>query len=88
MEKIRQAIERSKEERPASAATRGVSGPETLDFKPRPDLIAPSISRQYPVREVQLNPAHLESKRIIAHDVSDPRSKSFDMLRTQVLQTM
>ena len=88
MEKIRQAIERLKEERPASATTRDLSGPATLDFQSRPDLIAPSISRPYPVRQVQLNPAHLESKRIIAHDITDPRSKSFDMLRTQVLQTM
>jgi Mrp family chromosome partitioning ATPase len=31
---------------------------------------------------------YLESKRIIAHDDTDPRSKPFDMLRTQVLQPM
>jgi capsular exopolysaccharide synthesis family protein len=39
-------------------------------------------------KDVSLNPAHLESKRVIAHDISDPRSRSFDMLRTQVLQSM
>jgi Mrp family chromosome partitioning ATPase len=38
--------------------------------------------------EVVLNGAHLESKRIISHDITDPRSKSFDMLRTPVLQSM
>jgi capsular exopolysaccharide synthesis family protein len=38
--------------------------------------------------EVALNAALLESNRIISHDVADPRSRSFDMLRTQVLQTM
>src|SRR6185437_16710906 len=37
---------------------------------------------------ILLNAAHLESTRIIAHDIADPRSKSFDMLRTQVLQSM
>ena len=36
----------------------------------------------------QLDRAHLESKRVVAHDISDPRSSAFDMLRTQVLQTM
>jgi protein-tyrosine kinase len=39
-------------------------------------------------REVSLNSAYLESQRIIAHDVRDPRSRAFDMLRTQILQSM
>ncbi len=38
--------------------------------------------------DVELDPAALEARRIVAHDVSDPRSKAFDMLRTQVLQSM
>ena len=37
---------------------------------------------------VQLDLAHLESRRIIAHDISDRRSGAFDMLRTQMLQAM
>jgi Mrp family chromosome partitioning ATPase len=37
---------------------------------------------------IALDPKHLESVRIVAHDVMDPRSKSFDMLRTQVVRTM
>lgn len=37
---------------------------------------------------VQLNRVHLETNRIIGHDISDPRSSAFDMLRTQVLQEM
>jgi Mrp family chromosome partitioning ATPase len=40
------------------------------------------------VREVRLNREHLERERLIAFDRLDERSKSFDMLRTQVLQTM
>jgi protein-tyrosine kinase len=36
----------------------------------------------------ELDAAHLQSKRIIAHNFMDPRSIGFDMLRTQVLQTM
>jgi protein-tyrosine kinase len=39
-------------------------------------------------RVVELDLRHLESRRIIAHDDSDHRTRSFDMLRTQVLQAM
>jgi len=35
-----------------------------------------------------LNSSYLERERIVAHNVADPRSKAFDMLRTQVLQAM
>jgi Mrp family chromosome partitioning ATPase len=35
-----------------------------------------------------LDPARLEANRIVAHDDSDPRSKNFHMLRTQVIQAM
>ena len=38
--------------------------------------------------EIWLDPARLEDNRIIAHDIGDIRSKSIDMLRTQILQTM
>jgi len=38
--------------------------------------------------EVVLKDSYLQSKRIISHDSGDPRSKAFDMLRTQVLRTM
>lgn len=41
-----------------------------------------------PSRIVPLDPRHLESRRIIAHDDADHRARSFDMLRTQVLQSM
>jgi hypothetical protein len=37
---------------------------------------------------IELDQSRLESHRIVAHNDSDPRSKPFDMLRTQVLQTM
>jgi Mrp family chromosome partitioning ATPase len=80
MEHIRKAVERAK-------------GPLTPDGQ-FPDLgterIAAGPRRPIPAstREAALNAAHLESKRIIAHDITDPRSRSFDMLRTQVLQSM
>lgn len=41
------------------------------------------------IRSVQLNLAHLESTRIVAHGGNDePHGRYFDMLRTQVLQEM
>jgi protein-tyrosine kinase len=39
------------------------------------------------IRSVQLNLAHLESARIVAHGVG-PQGRYYDMLRTQVLQEM
>src|SRR5260221_3189440 len=88
MENIRQAIERAKASGPAPLQAPDLSEPAMLPPQVRPDLIAPSAPRQYASRDIVLNGGHLESKRIIAHDVADPRSKSFDMLRTQALQTM
>jgi protein-tyrosine kinase len=88
MENIRQAIERARVSRPTSSEAQGFDGPPILQSPIRPDLIAPTTPRQYAGREVALNAAHLESRRVIAHDIADPRSKSFDMLRTQVLQAM
>lgn len=40
------------------------------------------------VRDAELDLAQLQSHRIIAYDGRDPRSRSFDMLRTEVLQSM
>jgi Mrp family chromosome partitioning ATPase len=39
-------------------------------------------------RSRALNSALLQSNRIISHVIADPRSRSFDMLRTQILQSM
>src|SRR5215510_13360723 len=40
------------------------------------------------IRPIALNAARLESRRIISYDVADQRAKSFDVLRTQILQEM
>jgi capsular exopolysaccharide synthesis family protein len=80
MENIRQALERAKGIHPVD--TTGASADEkTPQFALR-------SSAATDLQEVTLNPVHLESMRIIAHDKSDVRSRSFDMLRTQVLQSM
>jgi protein-tyrosine kinase len=53
-----------------------------------PALAAHPSGQFHPATVVKLDRDHLESKRIIAHDISDPRSTAFDMLRTQVLLEM
>ena len=40
------------------------------------------------ISDIEVGPRRLEEMRIIAHDPADPRSKAFDLLRTQVLQAM
>jgi protein-tyrosine kinase len=40
------------------------------------------------MRRIVLDAAHLESTRIVAHGGGDPQGRSYDMLRTQVLQEM
>jgi Mrp family chromosome partitioning ATPase len=37
---------------------------------------------------VQLNPAHLDSTRIVAHGVAGTQGRHYDMMRTQILQEM
>ncbi len=86
MEHIRQAIERAKESQAAAPQPHGpmaspLAQPVSAPRQPEP---ADPISD----KGVLLNARHLESKRIVSHDILDNRSKSFDMLRTQVLQTM
>jgi protein-tyrosine kinase len=40
------------------------------------------------IKNLPLKAAHLESMRIVSHNKHDMRARSFDMLRTQVLQSM
>jgi Mrp family chromosome partitioning ATPase len=47
-----------------------------------------SALQEVRIKNIPLKVAHLESMRIIAHNKDDPRARSFDMLRTQVLQSM
>jgi protein-tyrosine kinase len=87
MDNIRQALERSRELDAKKAEQKG-----RAPAYQQPPAIEPRTGDQSrPVEhgtEVVLNAAHLEANRIIAHDENDPRTRSFDMLRTQVLQSM
>lgn len=97
MEQIKQAVERAKASE-IGDRLRPIAAPQTSVASPQPP-ISPSLTptkeplaeqpRVVPhFREVNLDRRQLEKNRIIAHNASDPRSKSFDMLRTQVLQAM
>jgi protein-tyrosine kinase len=76
MENIRQAIERSKGKGLDSQRqqSRHVFGDAQGSSQLAPD--------------VQLDPKHLQSKRIVAYDGNDVRSRPFDMLRTEILHSM
>ncbi len=78
MEPIRQAVERAK-------GARASNSPQQAQL--RSDANTPRVA-QSPPAEVMLSGLRLEFKRVVSHDVADPRSRSFDILRTQVLQTM
>ena len=81
MDQIRQALDRAKQTGPGVLiAQERVAAQAQVHRTPGAGLpLAP---------EVALNISHLEAHRVIAHDVADPRSRSFDMLRTQILQPM
>jgi protein-tyrosine kinase len=84
MENIRQAIERAK----AGHATATVAPAQTV-LKPPSTLPSarPEVS-DGSIHEIELKDAHLQSNRIIAQNGADHRAKPYDMLRTQVLQSM
>jgi protein-tyrosine kinase len=87
MENIRQALQRARELSQTSVVQKEhfVSSSPPPPFEPDnagADSTAPESQR------IALALAHLESNRIISYDDVDPRSRSFDMLRTQVLQSM
>jgi Mrp family chromosome partitioning ATPase len=86
MEHIRQAVELARGAKSAGAQPKlPTSAQQPRPSEPAPDRVG---AGDVVIKEVPLNLAHLETNRIIAHDRSDLRSRSFDMLRTQVLQSM
>ncbi len=55
----------------------------------RMDSGAPAQTAPGPqIGETELNVAYLQSRRIVAYNGADQRSRPYDMLRTQVLQSM
>ena len=86
MDNIRQALERVRSPVPERDGRRSPLGPSV----PTRPAVGASVAVAPPVglQEILLAPTHLEANRVIAHDDTDPRARSFDMLRTQVLQSM
>jgi len=82
MENIRQAVERAR-------AAKSLPGDVTSETLPRrrTDSVSQSGSGS-PTDAVELNIGYLQSKRIVAYNGADQRSRPYDMLRTQVLQSM
>jgi Mrp family chromosome partitioning ATPase len=83
MENIRQAIERAKG-RPEQQSGIGYEPPRQQDRHG----FGVAHEGKDRTQEVELDFACLQSKRIIAYDGKDLRSRSFDMLRTEILQSM
>jgi Mrp family chromosome partitioning ATPase len=82
MENIRQAIERAK----GQPKPLGGAGFERSQRQAKVFGNAPESNEQ--IKEVALDFAHLQSRRIVAYDGKDLRSRPFDILRTEVLRSM
>ncbi len=82
MEKIKQAIEKARQQGGEKAA---IQRPAAVSPTPTSEVGEISYLQ---TRVVKLNPRHLEKHRIVALNKSDLSSVSFDLLRTQVLQKM
>src|SRR5260221_9486130 len=83
MENIRQAIERAKR----SPNRHGGIGIEPPQQQAKHGFGVTRDGKEQ-IEEVQLDFRYLQSKRIVAYDGKDVRSRSFDMLRAEILRSM
>jgi protein-tyrosine kinase len=86
MEKIQQAVERARagKDPPSAQVSENVG-------LPRRRMDSGALAQTEPgpqIGETELNVAYLQSRRIVAYNGADQRSRPYDMLRTQVLQSM
>jgi protein-tyrosine kinase len=85
MERIKLAIERARQQ----AVPQPVAVPAGSEPVHEPQaILQPAADRGVPVDLVPLDPLHLDRHRIVALDAGNPLRRSFDLLRTQVLQKM
>jgi len=83
MENIRQAIERAK------GHVEQLDGSSfEANRQPVRHVLGDVRESKRQIQEVELDFAHLQSERIVAYDGNDARSRSFDLLRTEVLRSM
>jgi protein-tyrosine kinase len=87
MESIRQAVERARAGKPSPRApiSDGLSTPRR---HPDAGPVVASATDGGETHDIELSPAYLQTKRIVAYNGADLRSRPYDMLRTQVLQSM
>ena len=85
MDKIRDAIERAKANTTSLGAK--VKAPELPRRRQDFDRAGES-ARTRGISDVAINSNFLLSKRIVSFNGADPRSRAYDILRTQVLQSM
>jgi protein-tyrosine kinase len=83
MENIREAVERAKRRR---GQQNGINLEPPRQQATR--VLGDSQDSLNNAHEVELDHAHLQSQLVVAHDGRDIRSRPFDMLRTEVLQSM
>jgi hypothetical protein len=98
MERIKEAIEKAKTQQITSTAVQPrradqsavVQALDRLETASSAGLHASTDAdiRYHRTRVVELDAAHLEIQRIVAHQKLNPASWAFDLLRTQVLQKM
>ncbi len=85
MENIRQAVERAR----AGKGSPGGQPSENVGLTRRPtDAVRSPIATGSPIDEIELHPGYLQAHRVVAYNGTDQRSRPYDMLRTQVLQSM
>ena len=87
MENIRQAVERARAGQSSfsSEILQSSSAPLPQHMGP------PTVTRagaELQTEEATLDSIYLASRRIVSHNGADQRSRPYDMLRTQVLQSM
>lgn len=83
MERIKQALERARQEREAAGVVEPVLNPAAPVAMPTEQI---TYSR---TRTIQVSPEVLRRNRVLsALDVTDPATTSYKLLRTQVLQRM
>lgn len=93
MERIKQAIEKAKPHREGDLVSLDSGVAQLTGRHPKIEEVSPAGMTDTSIRYqqtpvVELDEAHLESQRIVAHRKSHPASWAFDLLRTQVLQKM
>lgn len=86
MERIKQALEKARQQQPKEANGRPPSRQSENPATPSPENVMEVSYEQ--TRVAQLDPACLEKNRIVAFNKGDTTSLLFDILRTQVLKRM